>query len=58
MFTAAIVDSDSAQYLDVIAGHSYASQPGTSIDTTDLPKWNTEAGPDIPFIITWYDSGA
>lgn len=58
MFMAPIVDSASAQYLDVITGHSYTSQPGAPVDTTDLPKWNTEAGPGISFITSWYDSGA
>ena len=58
MSTAAIMDSDAAQYLDVITEHSYTSQTGDYVDTTDLPKWNTEAGPNIPFITTWHDSGA
>lgn len=57
IFTAAIMDSDAGQYLDFITGHSYTSQPGAPVNSTDLPKWNTEAGPDIPFITTWYESG-
>ncbi|EGX45083.1 hypothetical protein AOL_s00173g184 [Orbilia oligospora ATCC 24927] len=57
-YTTALVNAGSTQYLGMIAGHSYSSELTSPITNTNLPKWNTEAGPgSIQFTPTWYASG-
>lgn len=57
-YTTALVNGGSTQYLGTITGHAYSSEPGSPLSQTNLPKWNTEAGPlSDPFVTTWYASG-
>jgi O-glycosyl hydrolase len=56
-FTAGLVSGGMEQYLGVITGHAYTSDPTSPINTK-LPTWLTEAGPDSAgFKTTWSSSG-
>ncbi|PVH71378.1 carbohydrate-binding module family 1 protein [Cadophora sp. DSE1049] len=58
-YTTALVNAGSTQYLGVITSHSYSKDP-IYINSTPLPKWNTEAGTGSSYrlVITWFSSGA
>ncbi|KAF3935406.1 hypothetical protein ABW20_dc0103194 [Dactylellina cionopaga] len=58
-YTTALVNAGATQYLGTITGHAYSGDLTSPITNTNLPKWNTEAGPlSDRFITTWYSSGA
>lgn len=57
-YTTAFVNSGTIDYLGVITSHAYSYDAKTPLNQTDLPKWNTEAGPSSAFTTTWYSSGA
>jgi O-glycosyl hydrolase len=57
-FTTAFVNAGVIDDLGVITSHSYSYDAKTPLNQTDLPKWNTEAGPSSAFTTTWYSSGA
>ncbi|KAI4602348.1 hypothetical protein KJ359_009589 [Pestalotiopsis sp. 9143b] len=57
-YTTAFVDAGTTDYLGVITSHAYSYDATTPLNQTDLPKWNTEAGPSSAFTTTWYSSGA
>ncbi|KAI1842582.1 hypothetical protein JX265_012574 [Neoarthrinium moseri] len=57
-YTSKLVSGGSTQYLGIISSHAYSGDATTPITSTNLPKWNTEAGPGSAFTTTWYGSGA
>lgn len=57
-YTTEFVDAGTTDYLGVITSHAYSYDATTPLNQTDLPKWNTEAGPSSAFTTTWYSSGA
>lgn len=57
-YTTTFVDAGTIDYLGVITSHAYSYDAKTPLNQTDLPKWNTEAGPSSAFTTTWYSSGA
>ncbi|KAK9773993.1 putative Glycoside hydrolase family 5 protein [Seiridium cardinale] len=57
-YTTAFVSAGVIDDLGVITSHAYSYDAKTLLNQTDLPKWNTEAGPSSAFATTWYSSGA
>ncbi|KAK6066869.1 cellulosome enzyme [Seiridium cupressi] len=57
-YTTAFVNAGVIDGLGVITSHAYSYDAKTPLNQTDLPKWNTEAGPSSAFVTTWYSSGA
>ncbi|KAK8091184.1 cellulosome enzyme [Apiospora phragmitis] len=61
-YTTALANAGSTQYLGVITSHSYTADARSPLGQTDLPTWNTEAGPGSgsgnTFVSTWYSRGA
>ncbi|KAH6658911.1 glycoside hydrolase family 5 protein [Truncatella angustata] len=57
-YTNAFLNAGTTEYLGVITSHAYSYDAKIPINQTDLPKWNTEAGPSSAFVTTWYSSGA
>ncbi|KAK9420156.1 putative Glycoside hydrolase family 5 protein [Seiridium unicorne] len=57
-YTTAFVNAGVIDGLGVITSHGYSYDAKTPVNQTDLPKWNTEAGPSSAFVTTWYSSSA